>query len=115
MLNENKWPIKFDNNLHRKFKDMKWIERGLIGAEILKNSMNKYKLYELAILFVLSNSNVSSVIPNITSKEDIDNFIRPIENNYNLSHDEKEIINKIYLKYFKELNEESIKETVPFK
>ncbi|AFZ70591.1 putative oxidoreductase, aryl-alcohol dehydrogenase like protein [Caldisphaera lagunensis DSM 15908] len=115
VLNDMKWPLKFDSKLHRKFKDMKWIEEALKGAEILQKKINRFKLHEIAILYVLSNKNVSSVLPNITSKDEIDIYSRIIDNNMELNENELQTIDDVYNTYFKKLNEESIDETKMYK
>jgi len=113
VLDETKWPIDYNSILHRRFKDTNWIKRGLIGAEKLKERLKNYMLYEIAILFVLSNKNVSSVLPNITSKLEIDNYIKI--DGLELKEHEISFIEEIYNNYFKNLNEESIKETERYK
>ncbi|WP_367117869.1 aldo/keto reductase [Caldisphaera sp.] len=113
VLNEMKWPIHYDSKLHRKFKDINWIKKGLQGAEILKEKLKNYMLYELALIFILSNKNVSSVLPNIISITEIDKYIKI--NGLELKTDEKIIIEEIYNNYFKDLNQESIEETQKYK
>ncbi|MGC9134580.1 aldo/keto reductase [Caldisphaera sp.] len=113
VLNEMKWPINYDSKLHRKFKDINWIKKGLQGAEILKEKLKNYMLYELALIFILSNRNVSSVLPNITSITEIDKYIKI--NGLELKTDEKIIVEEIYNNYFKDLNQESIEETQKYK
>ncbi len=115
VLDDRKWPLKFDNRLHRKFKDMKWIQEALKCAEELKKRINRLKLYETAIIYVLSNRNVSSVVPNITFKEEIDLYSKLINDNVQLSENELQIIDYMYNICFRKLNEESIEETKLYK
>ncbi len=74
------------------------------------------KLSQLAVAFVLSSPpNVSSVIPNITTKNDVDKYAAVTEREGGLSRGFLDAINEVYESYFKELNDESIAETARFK
>ncbi|MEM3275915.1 MAG: aldo/keto reductase, partial [Metallosphaera sp.] len=71
------------------------------------------KLNELALAFVWSFENVSTVVPNITTIEELresEKSTRVI-----LNEDDVEYIIQYYEKNYKELNEESIKETEIYK
>ncbi|ARM75794.1 aldo/keto reductase [Acidianus manzaensis] len=115
-LIEDKWPISEDKKLHRSFKNIKWIENAVNNSKkILEFAKSKnMKLSQLALKFVLSNKNVSTVIPNITSVSELDEFIE-IEDMPDLTEDDLRYINSYYIKYYKQLNEESIEETKIYK
>lgn len=115
-LDEDKWPIRSSEHLHRSFKDKSWIERAVRGAMKLIPIANAagMKLAQLAVAFVLSSPKVSSVIPNITTKNDVDKYAAVTEREA-LSRGLLDAVNEVYEVYFKELNEESIAETARFK
>lgn len=116
VLIEDKWPLIFDHKLHRSLKDMKWITKAVENSKELKKFANDkgLKLSQLALKFVLSNSYVSSVIPNISSFSELEEYTN-VENLPNLTKEDLEFIDKYYDKYYKTLNIESIEETRRYK
>jgi aryl-alcohol dehydrogenase-like predicted oxidoreductase len=115
-LNENKWPIVEDKKLHRSLKNINWIKDAVEKSQEMLNfaKAKRMKLSQLAIKFVLYNNNVSSVIPNITSVDELKEFIR-VEGIPDLTSDDMEFIDNYYMDYYKKLNEESIEETKIYK
>lgn len=115
-LLEDKWPIVEDKRLHRRFKNIKWIQLAVNNSkDMLKFANSKgMKLSQLALKFVLSNKNVTTVVPNITSVKELEEFIKVEELPY-LTQEDLEYIRSYYNKYYKKLNEESIEETRIYK
>lgn len=72
------------------------------------------KLSELALKFILSNKNVSTVVPNITSINELEEYVK-VENLPSLTEDDLKYIEDYYKKYYEDLNEDSIKETLRYK
>ncbi|AWR97153.1 aldo/keto reductase [Acidianus sulfidivorans JP7] len=115
-LIEDKWPITEDKKLHRSFKNIQWIQTAVNNSkQLLEFAKSKnMKLSQLALKFVLSNKNVSTVIPNITSVNELDEYIK-IEDLPDLEEDDLKYISSYYEKYYRKLNEESIEETKIYK
>jgi aryl-alcohol dehydrogenase-like predicted oxidoreductase len=116
VLLEDKWPITHDINLHRSLKDINWIKRAVEESkELLAFAKTKnMKLSQLAIKFVLSHNNVTSVIPNISSINELEEFVKVIDYQ-NLSSEDLDFLYNYYEKHYKQLNIESINETLKYK
>ncbi|MEM3949803.1 aldo/keto reductase [Saccharolobus sp.] len=116
VLIEDKWPLISDPKLHRSLKDSKWLNEGIKKSLKLKEFANSkgMKLSELALKFILSNKNVSTVIPNITSISELEEYVK-VENLPSLTEDDLKYIEDYYKKYYEDLNEDSIKETLRYK
>ena len=115
-LNEFKWPITYDPKLHRHFKDINWINKAIERAKpLLQFAKDKnMTLSQLALKFILYNPKVTSVLPNITSLEELKHFIE-VEEKPDLTEEEFNFLLKFSLDKFKDLNEESIQETLRYK
>lgn len=115
-LIESKWPIVEDKRLHRSFKNIIWIQSAVDSSkEMLEFAKSKgMKLSQLALKFVLANKNVSSVVPNITSVDELNEFLK-IEDLADLAEEDLRYIESYYNKYYKKLNDESIEETRVYK
>jgi len=116
VLIEDKWPLISNPKLHRSLKDAKWLNEGIERSKELKVFAERkgMKLSQLALKFVLSNERVSSVLPNISSLQELEEYVK-VESLPNLSKEDLDYINNHYRKYYIELNEESIKETIRYK
>lgn len=116
VLLESKWPITYDSRLHRSFKDTNWVNQAIENSkELLKFAKSKnMKLSQLAIKFILSQKNVTSVIPNISNFNELEEFVSVV--NYpDLSVNDLNFINNYYEQHYRQLNIESINETTKFK
>jgi len=115
VLNEDKWPLVEDPRLHRHFKDFGWIKRAYEATLDLKKYADSLgiKLNQLAIAYVLSFNNVSTVTPNITSKSELLNFVRASE--LSLSKEVLSYLEDYYERRYRGLNMESIEETKAYK
>ena len=114
VLDEERNPLAFDPKLHRRFKDSGWIRRAMKAVEPIKELAYRkgLKLYEVAILYVLKY-NFSSVVPNIAGLRDLERFVDALSKDL-----DEELMNQIQAVYeasLKELNEESVKETLAYK
>ncbi|MCQ4336422.1 MAG: aldo/keto reductase, partial [Sulfolobales archaeon] len=107
-------PLAFDPKLHRRFKDSGWIRRAMKAVEPIKELAYRkgLKLYEVAILYVLK-FNFSSVVPNVASPRDLERFVDAL--NKDLDEELMNQIQAVYEASLKELNEESVKETLAYK
>lgn len=115
-LLEDKWPIVDDKKLHRSFKSINWIREAVNNSkEMLEFARSKgMKLSQLAIKFILASNKVSSVVPNITSIKELEEFLR-VEELPDLTEDDLQYIDRYYSRYYRKLNEESIEETKVYK
>ncbi|EZQ03127.1 aldo/keto reductase [Candidatus Acidianus copahuensis] len=115
-LIEDKWPIVEDKKLHRSLKDIKWIQEAVNNSkEILTFAKRKgMKLSQLALKFDLYFSNVSTVTPNITSLNELEEYVK-VEDLPDLSADDIQYISDYYNRFYKYLNDESIRETTQYK
>jgi aryl-alcohol dehydrogenase-like predicted oxidoreductase len=115
-LIEDKWPIGENKNLHRSLKNIKWIEEAVNNSKgMLEFAKSKgMKLSQLAIEFVLANPNVSTVVPNITTIKELEEFVKT-EELEDLTEEDMSFISSYYEKYYKKLNDESIEETKIYK
>jgi len=116
VLNEFKWPINYDPKLHRHFKDINWINKAIERTKpLLQFAKDRnMSLSQLALKFVLYNPKVTSVLPNITSLEELKHFVE-IEEKPDLTEEEFNYLLRFSLDKFKDLNEESIQETLRYK
>jgi len=113
VLDEERWYTFGNVKMHRALKDSKWLSRALECARELKEKLG-IPLHRLALKYVLSEKNVSSVIPNITSKADVRRFKEDVESP-DLDDYTLQLLNDFYHAKFKELNRESEEETVIYK
>ncbi|MFP3162856.1 MAG: aldo/keto reductase [Acidianus hospitalis] len=115
-LIEDKLPIGENKNLHRSLKNIKWIEEAVNNSKgMLEFAKSKgMKLSQLAIKFVLANPNVSTVVPNITTIKELEEFVKT-EELEDLTEEDMSFISSYYEKYYKKLNDESIEETKIYK
>jgi len=115
-LNEDKWPIVEDKKLHRNLKNINWIKEAVEKSHELRNFAKSkgMKLSQLALKFVLYNTSVSSVIPNVTTIDELKTFIQ-VEGIPDLTSDDIEFIDNYYEVHYRKLNEESIEETKIYK
>jgi len=115
-LIEDKWPIFSDPKLHRNLKNIDWIKK---AAELSKPLLefakqHNMKLSQLALKFILHNKKVTSVLPNISNKRELNEYLE-IENLPDLTEEEYTYLYNYSIKTFKELNDESIEETKRYK
>jgi len=115
-LIEDKWPIFSDPKLHRNLKNVDWIKK---AAELSKPLLDfakqrNMKLSQLALKFILYNKKVTSVLPNISSKKELNEYLE-VENLPDLTEEEYTYLYNYSIKTFKELNDESIEETKRYK
>jgi aryl-alcohol dehydrogenase-like predicted oxidoreductase len=113
-LDEERNPLEVDPKLHRRFKDVNWIRRAMEAVKPIKDLAYRkgLKLYEVALLYAL-RFNFSSVVPNIADLRDLERFVNALNKEL-----DEEIVNEIealYERELKELNEESVKETLAYK
>jgi aryl-alcohol dehydrogenase-like predicted oxidoreductase len=115
-LLERRWPITDDKSLHRSLKKIEWIKAAVERSQsLLKFAREKgMTLSQLALKFVLYNRNVSTVVPNITNLDELNEFLK-VEKLPDLKEDDMNFIEEYYEKYYKDLNEESIEETKIYK
>lgn len=115
-LIEDKWPIIDNPKLHRSLKDINWIRRAVqLSQPLLEFAKNRnMKLSQLALKFILYNTNVSSVLPNISSINELNEYLK-VEELDNLKEEEYKYLYNYSVQYFRELNDESIEETKKYK
>ncbi|GAA5418820.1 aldo/keto reductase [Sulfurisphaera tokodaii] len=115
-LIEDKWPIYNDPKLHRSLKDINWIRRAVeLSKPLLSFARNKgMKLSQLALKFILYNKRVSSVLPNISSINELNEFLE-VEKLPELTEEEYKYLYEYSINNFSELNKESIEETKRYK
>ncbi|ADL19420.1 Oxidoreductase [Acidilobus saccharovorans 345-15] len=116
VLDEERWPLKQSPSLHRSLKSYSWIQRALAESKGLEDIANRagLKLYELALKYVLAYENVSSVLPNITSRHDLQRFVNAVEKPP-LDKSAVEEVLSYWKSHLLDLNYESINETDRFK
>ncbi len=90
-----------DKNDHRAFRKRAWIEEAIKRLEILKPIADAkgWSINELAIKFILSEQCVSSVLPTVTSIDELDSYAAISDGKY-LSSDELKAISEMYDKDF---------------
>jgi len=112
-----KWNEIFTNTAHhRSLKDPHWLKLALDRTKELYEFCKRMNidLAQLAIQYILYHKNVTSVVPNITSIEELEYFVKA-SNVEILNQDIISYLNDYYEKYYKDLNEMSIKETLKYK
>ncbi|MFN4336143.1 MAG: aldo/keto reductase [Candidatus Nitrosocaldus sp.] len=88
---------QLDKNDHRAFRKRAWIEEAIKRLEILKPIADAkgWSISELAIKFILSEQCVSSVLPTVTSIEELESYAEISDGKY-LSSDELKAISDMY-------------------
>ena len=115
-LIEDKWPIYSDPKLHRNLKNIDWIKKAVeLSKPLLEFAKQRnMKLSQLALKFILYNKKVTSVLPNISNKEELNEYLE-VENLPDLTEEDYKYLYDYSMKTFKELNDESIEETKRYK
>lgn len=92
---------KLDKNDHRAFRKRAWIEEASKRLDMLKPiaEARGWSIRELAIKFILSEQCVSSVLPTVTSIEELEAYATISDGKY-LNSDELNVINEMYDKDF---------------
>ncbi len=90
-----------DKNDHRSFRKRAWIEGAIKKIELLKPIADAkgWSIMELAIKFILSEECISSVLPTVTSIEELESYVSIVDGKY-LSKDEVKVINDLHDKEF---------------
>jgi aryl-alcohol dehydrogenase-like predicted oxidoreductase len=116
VLNEGKWPIKESPNMHRSLKDFEWVKKAYERTQGLLEFCRRknVKLSQLALMFVLYNPNVTSVFPNISNLDELETFLK-VEEFEPLNEEDMKVISSYYRRNYKDLNVESIGETIRYK
>jgi len=86
-----------DKNDHRSIRKKEWIIQSLKKIEKLKPIANSHgwNITEIAIKYILSQEQISVVLPTVTSIEEIDMFAQLSDGNY-LNTEEKRDIEQMY-------------------
>ncbi|BFH73414.1 aldo/keto reductase [Sulfurisphaera javensis] len=115
-LIEEKWPIFNNPKLHRSLKDINWIKKAVeLSKPLLEYAKSKgIKLSQLALKFILYNSKVTSVLPNISSLKELEEYIQ-VEKLPDLTDEDYKYLYEYSITHFSELNNESIEETKRYK
>jgi aryl-alcohol dehydrogenase-like predicted oxidoreductase len=97
-VNEN---TVMDKNDHRSVRKKEWIIQSMKKIEKLKPIADSHgwNITEIAIKYILSQEQISVVLPTVTSIEEIDTFAQLSDGNY-LNADEKKQIEQMYEKNF---------------
>jgi aryl-alcohol dehydrogenase-like predicted oxidoreductase len=97
-VNEN---TVMDKNDHRSVRKKEWIIQSMKKIEKLKPIADSHgwNITEIAIKYILSQEQISVVLPTVTSIEEIDTFAQLADGNY-LNADEKKQIEQMYEKNF---------------
>ncbi len=97
-VNEN---TVMDKNDHRSVRKKEWIIQSMKKIEKLKPIADSHgwNITEIAIKYILSQEQISVVLPTVTSIEEIDTFVQLSDGNY-LNADEKKHIEQMYEKNF---------------
>jgi aryl-alcohol dehydrogenase-like predicted oxidoreductase len=93
-VNEN---TVMDKNDHRSSRKKEWIIQSMKKIEKLKPIANSHgwNITEIAIKYILSQEQISVVLPTVTSIEEIDMFAQLSDGNY-LNAEEKRNIEQMY-------------------
>ncbi|AHC51195.1 aldo/keto reductase [Sulfolobus acidocaldarius SUSAZ] len=115
-LNESKWPIYNVPKFHRRYKDINWINKAIERSrDLISFARSKQMtLAELALKFILYNRRVTSVIPNIASISELEEFAK-VENLEELTETEYDYLYSYSIQNYRDLNDESIEETKQYK
>jgi aryl-alcohol dehydrogenase-like predicted oxidoreductase len=86
-----------DKNDHRSIRKKEWISRAMKKIEKLKPIADSrgWNIAEIAIKYILSQEQISVVLPTVTSIEEIDMFAQLSDGNY-LNKSEKKDIEQMY-------------------
>lgn len=86
-----------DKNDHRNNRKKEWIAQAMKKIENLKPMANSHgwNIIELSIKYILSQNQISVVLPTVTSIEEIDLFAQISDGNY-LNDNEKDQIEQMY-------------------
>ena len=97
-VNEN---TVMDKNDHRSVRKKEWIIQSMKKIEKLKPIADSHgwNITEIAIKYILSQEQISVVLPTVTSIEEIDTFAQLSDGSY-LNADEKKRIEQMYEKNF---------------
>lgn len=97
-VNEN---TVMDKNDHRSVRKKEWITQSMKKIEKLKPIADSHgwNITEIAIKYILSQEQISVVLPTVTSIEEIDTFAQLSDGNY-LNAGEKKQIEQMYEKNF---------------
>jgi aryl-alcohol dehydrogenase-like predicted oxidoreductase len=87
----------FDKNDHRNNRKREWIIQAMKKIEKLKPIADSHgwNITELSMKYILSQKEISVLLPTVTSLEEIDLFAQISDGNY-LSADEKTQIERMY-------------------
>ncbi len=90
-----------DKNDHRSFRKRPWIEEAVKKVEMIKPlaEARGWSIMEFAIKFILSEQSIASVLPTVTSIEELEAYASISDGKY-LSSDEVKVINEIHDKEF---------------
>lgn len=90
-----------DKNDHRSFRKRLWIEEAVKKIEMIKPlaEARGWSIMEFAIKFILSEQSIASVLPTVTSIEELEAYASISDGKY-LSSDEVKVINEIHDKEF---------------
>ena len=116
VLIEDKWPIHEDQKLHRSLKSIDWIRKAIELSKPLLEFAKQHnmKLSQLALKFILYNKRVTSVLPNISNRKELYEYLE-VEKLQDLTEEDYDYLYNYSMKTFKELNDESIEETKKYK
>ncbi len=116
VLNEMKWPLSTPEKMHRSLKDSQWVMKAYERTkDLLKFCESKgMTLSQLALLFILHEEKVTSVFPNVSKEEELKTFLQ-VEEMEPLNEDDVKFLLSYYNRNYKDLNVESIGETIRYK
>ena len=88
---------KFDENDHRSVRKREWLKSALEKVEQLKPIANRYgyNITEFAMKFMMTKKGFATVLPTMTSEEEIVNYAEMADGKYISDSDMKEI-NELY-------------------
>ncbi len=91
----------FDKNDHRNNRKKEWIIQAMQKIEKLKPIANSHgwDITEISMKYILSQKQISVLLPTVTSIEEIDLFAQISDGNY-LNEDERLQIEQMYEKNF---------------
>ncbi len=116
VLNDTKWPLTESKKMHRSLKDNDWVERAYMRSQHLLEFCKEkgMSLSQLALLFVLHHERVTSVFPNISNEKELETFLK-VEEIPPLDSEDMKYLARYYSDYYRDLNNESIRETIRYK
>ncbi len=91
----------FSENDHRKFRTKEWIIESLKKIENIKHVADArgWSIKELSMKFILSDPTVSSILPTVTSIEELEDYVNISDGKY-LSNEEYNYLKDMYDKNF---------------